>query len=887
VIFVIRDYSVMKKRSTADIRHTFLDFFQRKQHTLVASSTLVPNHDPSLLFTNAGMNQFKEFFLGLAKSPYDCAVTVQRCLRAGGKHNDLENVGYTARHHTFFEMLGNFSFGHYFKQEAIGFAWELLTSASWFALPKEKLWVTVYSSDEESYSIWADEIGVPQEHIIRIGDNLGSPYASDNFWQMGESGPCGPCTEIFYDHGTHIAGGPPGSVNADGDRFVEIWNLVFMQFNLQPEGTLQPLPIPCVDTGMGLERIAAVLQGVCSTYETDVFHALQRDIATIIQTQDQQQPAVRIIADHLRAAAFLMADGVKPSHEGRGYVLRRMIRRAVRYGQKLGVPSPFLHQLLDPLIAIMGEVAEGVAQQRIVIAEQFQSEERQFIQLLRHYSALLTDQLTSLTGDTLDGERAFKLYDTYGLPLDLTIEICREHNVAVDRVGFDQAMTAQRQRAKRSSQFAVDHHKIIPVEIPSLFCGYEALQIRSEVVGLWRESECVERINSGEAAIVFLKQTPFYATSGGQIGDQGQLTAPGKLFEVSDTDRYGEGIGHSGYLLQGQLSVGDSIDAQVDSVKRQATALNHSATHLLHAALRQLLGEQVMQKGSLVTAEYLRLDFSWCEPLSLEKRLQVEQLVNDHIRQNHLIQTEIVSLAQAKTQGALAFFDEKYADQVRLLTMGNFSKELCGGTHAMRTGEIGLFHLLSESGVAAGVRRIEAVTGATALQHWQQQQQYLLQICLLVKERSGQQLVNKVQALLQSQQTLTKKVQRLQENVALQSINKIINSAIIIKDVNIIVSLIKNSEVKTLKVIVNELQQRLDTAIILLATIVEERVHFIAAITANLTQQITATELIHEMALQVNGKGGGRAELAQGTGSDVNAVATALMAATTWVKTKL
>lgn len=877
----------MKKRSTADIRQTFLDFFQQKQHTLVASSTLVPPHDPSLLFTNAGMNQFKEFFLGLAKSPYGCAVTVQRCLRAGGKHNDLEQVGHTARHHTFFEMLGNFSFGDYFKREAISFAWELLTSDRWFGLPKEQLWITVYDSDEESYAIWADDIGVPTARIIRIGDNQGAPYASDNFWQMGETGPCGPCTEIFYDHGAHIAGGPPGSLTADGDRFVEIWNLVFMQFNRQPAGTLQPLPTPCVDTGMGLERLAAVLQGVCSNYDTDIFQALQREIAAVIQIQDQQQPAVRIIADHLRASAFLMADGVAPSNEGRGYVLRRIIRRAIRYGQKLGAPAPFFYQLLDPLIAIMGDVAVEVAQQRTVIAQRLKSEEQQFTQTLQHASALLAEQLVLLTGNTFSGEAAFELYDTYGLPLDLTIEICREHNVVVDQVGFDQAMAAQRQRAKGSSQFTVDHQPIIRVEPPSLFCGYEALEIRSEVVGLWCQGERVERIHAGETAIVFLKQTPFYATAGGQIGDQGQLTAPDKRFEVRDTQRYGVAIGHSGCLLSGQLSIGDIIDAQVDSVKRQATALNHSATHLLHAALRQLLGDQVMQKGSLVTAEYLRLDFSGSEPLCLEQRVQVEQLVNDQIRQNHLIQTETMSLAEAKALGALAFFEEKYGEQVRLLTMGKFSKELCGGTHARRTGDIGLFHLLSEFGVAAGVRRIEALTGATALQQWQQQQQHLLQLSALVKARGGQQLVNKVQALLHNQQQLSKRVEQLQENLALQSINQLINSANIIKDVNIIVSLIKNSEVKALKVIVDELKQRLGTAIILLATVVKGRVHFIAGITPNLTPRITATELMDEVVLRVSGKGGGRPELAQGAGSDVSAVATALAAATAWVTTQL
>lgn len=877
----------MKKTGTQNIRQTFLEFFQKKQHTLISSSSLIPANDPSLLFTNAGMNQFKAFFLGTEKSPYPCAVTAQRCVRAGGKHNDLENVGYTARHHTFFEMLGNFSFGIYFKQQAIQWAWELLTSKVWFAIPPERLWITVYHSDTESYTIWNQGIGVPQERIVRIGDNLGSPYASDNFWQMGDTGPCGPCSEIFYDHGSSMAGGPPGSVDADGDRFVEIWNIVFMQFSRLKDGTLQPLPTPCVDTGMGLERIAAVLQGVCSNYDTDLFAALIDAIAAKTQTTDTTQPAVRIIADHLRAAAFLIADGIEPSHEGRGYVLRRIIRRAIRYGQKLST-EPFLYQLVEPLIVIMGEAAQNVAEQKTVIIQQLHTEEQQFTQTLQHCSELLVNQLATLQGNQLSGEAAFKLYDTYGLPLDLTIEICREHNVSVDIDGFEQAMNAQRDRAKQASQFDMGSNLDIQVDSPSEFQGYECLQLCATVTALWYQGQAVNSISAGEEAIVFLQKTPFYAASGGQVGDQGELIGPHQsLFTVKDTHRYHEAIGHHGYLFQGKLLVGDTLEARVDEKKRQATALNHSATHLLHAALRQQFGEQVRQKGSLVNDRLLRFDFSYPHALSLEQQQQIEQKVNYFIRQNQPIQTTVMPLLQAKSLGALAFFEDKYGEQVRVLTMGDFSTELCGGTHATRTGDIGLFHIITESGIASGVRRIEAVTSELALQQWQQHQQQLIQIGCLVKESNNQKLVTKIQVLLQSQQQLKKQLQQLQENLALQCVNNLINNAIILKDASVIIDFIKGGEVNLLKFMVNELKQRLGSAIILLATVVKGRAHFIAGITHNLTSRITAPDLLNYMTQQLGGKGGGRAELAQAATDNVGRAHNALASVTDWLNTKL
>ncbi|ABG14802.1 alanyl-tRNA synthetase [Yersinia pestis Antiqua] len=685
-------------KSTAEIRQAFLDFFHSKGHQVVSSSTLVPNNDPTLLFTNAGMNQFKDVFLGLDKRAYSRATTSQRCVRAGGKHNDLENVGYTARHHTFFEMLGNFSFGDYFKHDAINFAWELLTSEQWFNLPKEKLWVTVYETDDEAYNIWANEVGVPHERIIRIGDNKGGAFASDNFWQMGDTGPCGPCSEIFFDHGDHIWGGPPGSAEEDGDRYIEIWNIVFMQFNRQSDGTMLPLPKPSVDTGMGLERIAAVLQHVNSNYEIDLFRDLIAAVADVTGATDLSSKSLRVIADHIRSCAFLISDGVIPSNENRGYVLRRIIRRAIRHGNMLGAKETFFYKLVAPLIAVMGPAAAELKQQQAMVEQVLKTEEEQFARTLERGLALLDDELSKLTGDTLDGETAFRLYDTYGFPVDLTADVCRERNLKVDEAGFEQAMEAQRRRARESSGFGADYNSLIRVDSASQFSGYDHVQQHATVTALFRNGEAVDEIHAGEEAVVVLNRTPFYGESGGQVGDKGELKNATATFSVTDTQKYGQAIGHVGILTTGTLRVNHSVEALVDVVRRNRIRLNHSATHLLHAALRNVLGEHVAQKGSLVNDKYLRFDFSHFEAMKPEQIRLVEDLVNEQIRRNMPVQTEVMELDAAKEKGAMALFGEKYDDQVRVLTMGDFSTELCGGTHASRTGDIGLFRILTESG---------------------------------------------------------------------------------------------------------------------------------------------------------------------------------------------
>lgn len=673
-------------KSTAEIRQAFLDFFHSKGHQVVSSSTLVPNNDPTLLFTNAGMNQFKDVFLGLDKRAYSRATTSQRCVRAGGKHNDLENVGYTARHHTFFEMLGNFSFGDYFKHDAINFAWELLTSEQWFNLPKEKLWVTVYETDDEAYNIWANEVGVPHERIIRIGDNKGGAFASDNFWQMGDTGPCGPCSEIFFDHGDHIWGGPPGSAEEDGDRYIEIWNIVFMQFNRQSDGTMLPLPKPSVDTGMGLERIAAVLQHVNSNYEIDLFRDLIAAVADVTGATDLSSKSLRVIADHIRSCAFLISDGVIPSNENRGYVLRRIIRRAIRHGNMLGAKETFFYKLVAPLIAVMGPAAAELKQQQAMVEQVLKTEEEQFARTLERGLALLDDELSKLTGDTLDGETAFRLYDTYGFPVDLTADVCRERNLKVDEAGFEQAMEAQRRRARESSGFGADYNSLIRVDSASQFSGYDHVQQHATVTALFRNGEAVDEIHAGEEAVVVLNRTPFYGESGGQVGDKGELKNATATFSVTDTQKYGQAIGHVGILTTGTLRVNHSVEALVDVVRRNRIRLNHSATHLLHAALRNVLGEHVAQKGSLVNDKYLRFDFSHFEAMKPEQIRLVEDLVNEQIRRNMPVQTEVMELDAAKEKGAMALFGEKYDDQVRVLTMGDFSTELCGGTHASRTG---------------------------------------------------------------------------------------------------------------------------------------------------------------------------------------------------------
>ncbi|WP_213703553.1 alanine--tRNA ligase, partial [Klebsiella aerogenes] len=667
-------------KSTAEIRQAFLDFFHSKGHQVVASSSLVPHNDPTLLFTNAGMNQFKDVFLGLDKRNYSRATTAQRCVRAGGKHNDLENVGYTARHHTFFEMLGNFSFGDYFKQDAIKYAWELLTGENWFALPKEKLWVTVYETDDEAFDIWANEVGVPRERIIRIGDNKGAPFASDNFWQMGDTGPCGPCTEIFFDHGDHIWGGPPGSPEEDGDRYIEIWNIVFMQFNRQADGTMEPLPKPSVDTGMGLERIAAVLQHVNSNYDIDLFRNLIASVAKVTGATDLTNKSLRVIADHIRSCAFLIADGVIPSNENRGYVLRRIIRRAIRHGNMLGAKDTFFWKLVAPLIDVMGAAGEELKQQQALVEQVLKTEEEQFARTLERGLALLDEELSKLKGDTLDGETAFRLYDTYGFPVDLTADVCRERNIKVDEAGFEAAMEEQRRRARESSGFGADYNAMIRVDGASEFKGYDHLELNGKVTALFIDGKAVDSVSAGQDAVVVLDQTPFYAESGGQVGDKGELKGAGFSFAVSDTQKYGQAIGHIGKVASGSLKVGDAVQADVDQARRQRIRLNHSATHLMHAALRQVLGTHVAQKGSLVNDKALRFDFSHFEAMKPEEIRAVEDLVNAQIRRNLAIETNIMDIDAARESGAMALFGEKYDDRVRVLRMGDFSTELCGGT---------------------------------------------------------------------------------------------------------------------------------------------------------------------------------------------------------------
>lgn len=873
-------------KSTAEIRKAYLDFFQSKGHHVVSSSSLVPGNDPTLLFTNAGMNQFKDVFLGLDKRSYTRATTSQRCVRAGGKHNDLENVGYTARHHTFFEMLGNFSFGDYFKHDAIRYAWEFLTSAQWLALPKEKLWVTVYASDDEAFDIWAKEIGVPEERIIRIGDNKGAPYASDNFWQMGDTGPCGPCTEIFYDHGDHIWGGPPGSPEEDGDRYIEIWNNVFMQFNRQADGTMLPLPKPSVDTGMGLERITAVMQHVNSNYEIDVFQTLIAKAAEITGATDLNSKSLRVIADHIRSCAFLVSDGVMPSNEGRGYVLRRIIRRAVRHGYILGAKETFFYKLVGTLIAVMGDAANELQQQQALVEKILRLEEEQFARTLERGLMLLDDALSNLTGDVLDGETAFKLYDTYGFPLDLTADVCRERNLTVDEAGFDVAMEAQRQRAQAASNFGADYNAMIRVDSQTQFHGYTATTHQGHVVALFREGQAVEQIFAGDDAIIVLDQTAFYAESGGQVGDSGQLQSANATFSVTDTQKYGNAFGHVGKLVSGSVNIGDTVDTLVDAERREKISLNHSATHLLHAALRQVLGEHVAQKGSLVTAESLRFDFSHFEAMKADELRAVERLVNAQIRQNHLISTEIVDLEEAKTKGAMALFGEKYEEKVRVLSMGDFSTELCGGVHATRTGDIGLFRITSESGIAAGVRRLEAVTGQGAIDFTERQQDQLDDAAQLVKSDAFS-VADKLRALLDRSKQLEKELQQLKDKAAAQESANLVHNTVDVKGTKLLVSLLQGGDAKALRTMVDDLKNQLGSGIVVLGLVQDDKVSLIAGVTKDLVGSVKAGELVNMLALQVGGKGGGRPDMAQAGGSDVQALPEALASVQAWVTERL
>ncbi|WIV89357.1 alanine--tRNA ligase [Proteus appendicitidis] len=873
-------------KSTAEIRQAFLDFFHTKGHQIVPSSSLVPNNDPTLLFTNAGMNQFKDVFLGLDNRPYSRATTAQRCVRAGGKHNDLENVGYTARHHTFFEMLGNFSFGDYFKHDAINFAWELLTGKEWFNLPKERLWVTVYATDDEAYDIWNKEIGIPAERIIRIGDNKGAPFASDNFWQMGDTGPCGPCTEIFYDHGDHIWGGPPGSPEEDGDRYIEIWNIVFMQFNRQSDGTMDPLPKPSVDTGMGLERITAVLQHVNSNYDIDLFRSLIESVAKVTNASDLSNKSLRVIADHIRSCSFLICDGVIPSNEGRGYVLRRIIRRAVRHGYMLGAKNTFFYKLVAPLIEVMAEAGDELKRQQTMVENVLKTEEEQFARTLERGLQLLDEELAQLTDDVLPGETAFRLYDTYGFPLDLTADVCRERNIKVDEKGFEAAMEEQRKRARESSGFGTDYNSLIKVDSRSEFSGYEQDEQQGTITAIFHNGQSVTELKAGEEGIIFLNKTAFYAESGGQVGDKGVLTGKDSLFEVTDTQKYGKAIGHIGKVNVGSFIVNHKINAAIDTARRDAIRLNHSATHLLHAALRQVLGMHVTQKGSLVNDKYLRFDFSHFEAVKPEQLREIEDIVNAQIRLNSPVVTELMDLEDAKEKGAMALFGEKYDERVRVLTMGDFSTELCGGTHASRTGDIGLFRIVSESGTAAGIRRIEAITGIAAIESIHEQSDLISLVAQILKS-DGTNLVERIKTVQEKHRLLEKELQQLKDQQAAQESSSLGSQAKNVKGIKLLVRELNGVEPKMLRTMVDDLKNQLGSAIIVLSTISDGKVSLIVGVTKDLTAKVKAGELISFVAQQIGGKGGGRPDMAQAGGTDVEALPAALASVDEWVESHL
>ncbi|MEE3683749.1 alanine--tRNA ligase [Actinobacillus pleuropneumoniae] len=873
-------------KTTSEIRQSFLDFFHSKGHTVVPSSSLVPENDPTLLFTNAGMNQFKDVFLGLEKRPYTRATTAQRCVRAGGKHNDLENVGYTARHHTFFEMMGNFSFGDYFKHDAIQFGWEYLTSLQWLGLPKEKLYVTVYETDDEAYDIWNKIVGVPTDHIIRIGDNKGAPYASDNFWAMGDTGPCGPCTEIFYDHGETFWGGLPGSPEEDGDRYIEVWNIVFMQFNRLADGTMEKLPKPSVDTGMGLERMTAVMQHVNSNYETDIFQTLIKEVAGLLNVSDLDNKSLRVVADHIRACSYLIADGVVPSNEGRGYVLRRIIRRAVRHGNLLGAKEAFFYKLVPTLATVMGHAGEVLTQKQAHIQKTLKAEEEQFARTLERGLALLEDALTKVENNTLSGEVAFKLYDTYGFPLDLTADVCRERELTIDEAGFEAEMTAQRERAKASSNFGTDYNNVIKVEGQTDFIGYDNLEAQATIVGLFSNGKAVDTIQSGESAVIILDQTPFYAEMGGQVGDSGLISTEICNFAVNDTQKYGQVFGHIGQLTSGSLSIGDKVTATVHATRRIAITANHSATHLLHSALREVLGDHVAQKGSLVSENILRFDFSQPEAISKSQLEEIERIVNRKIRENIQVTIETMDIESAKKKGAMALFGEKYGDVVRVVGMTEFSIELCGGTHVQRTGDIGLFKLVSEGAVAAGIRRVEAVTAETAIEWLHNQQKVLQQSAEFLKADSNS-LVEKIQQLQDKAKRTEKELQQLKDKLAAQAGSELVKQANKINGVNVVVQKLENVEVKSLRTMVDDLKHQLESAIVVFGTVADEKVNLIVGVTKDLSSKVNAGELVGAMAQQVGGKGGGRADMAMAGGSEPQNLDNALKFAEEWIQAKL
>ncbi|MDH1632045.1 alanine--tRNA ligase [Pseudomonas mosselii] len=861
---------------SAEIREAFLRFFEEQGHTRVASSSLIPGNDPTLLFTNAGMNQFKDCFLGQEKRAYTRAVSSQKCVRAGGKHNDLENVGYTARHHTFFEMLGNFSFGDYFKRDAITFAWTFLTSDKWLNLPKEKLWVTVYASDDEAYDIWTKEVGVPAERMVRIGDNKGAPYASDNFWTMGDTGPCGPCTEIFYDHGADIWGGPPGSPEEDGDRYIEIWNNVFMQFNRTADGVLHPLPAPSVDTGMGLERISAVMQHVHSNYEIDLFQSLLAAAAKAIGCANDDQPSLKVVADHIRSCGFLIADGVLPSNEGRGYVLRRIIRRACRHGNKLGAKGSFFHKIVAALVAEMGEAFPELKGQQAHIERVLKTEEEQFAKTLEQGLRILEQDLAQLQGQVVPGDVVFKLYDTYGFPMDLTADIARERELTIDEAGFEREMEAQRERARSASAFGMDYNSLVKVDTATDFLGYDATEGQGKVIALYKDGQAVEQLGEGEEGVVVLDRTPFYAESGGQVGDCGYLQAGAVRFDVRDTTKTGGAFLHHGVVASGALTVGAAVDARVDAEVQHATSLNHSATHLLHEALRQVLGEHVQQKGSLVDSQRLRFDFSHFEAVKPEQIKALEDIVNREVRRNTEVQTELTDIETAKAKGAMALFGEKYGDTVRVLSMGgDFSVELCGGIHAKRTGDISLFKIISEGGVASGVRRIEAITGAAALAYLNTAEEQVKEAAQLVKGNRDN-LIDKLSAVLERNRQLEKQLEQLQAKAASAAGDDLSNAAVEVKGAKVLAARLDGQDGKALLALVDQLKNKLGHAVILLGSEHEGKVVLVAGVTKDLSSQLKAGDLMKQAAAAVGGKGGGRPDMAQGGGVDVAALDQAL-----------
>ena len=867
-----------------EIRASFLEYFRSQGHSIVASSPLVPANDPTLLFVNSGMVQFKDAFLGKEKRPYSRAVTSQRCVRAGGKHNDLENVGYTARHHTFFEMLGNFSFGDYFKRDAIRYAWELLTRV--YRLPPERLWTTVYETDDEAYEVWTKAIGVPKERCVRIGDKPGgAKYQSDNFWQMADTGPCGPCSEIFYDHGAGIPGGPPGSADADGDHYIEIWNLVFMQFNRDDAGVLHPLPKPSVDTGMGLERIAAVLQGVHSNYEIDLFQDLIRAAARETGHEQLKSPSLNVIADHIRACAFLIVDGVIPGNEGRGYVLRRIIRRAIRHGYKLGQKQPFFHRIVEDLDRAMGAAYPELSSSKGQVIQVLRQEEERFAETLENGMGVLESALAS--GEKLlDGETAFRLYDTYGFPIDLTADILRERGIGLDLAGFESQMAQQRERARAASKFSV----AAGLEYAggkTVFHGYDSLRLRGTVVALYREGAQAQELDAGDSGAVVLDRTPFYAESGGQVGDRGELAGPAGTFAVTDTQKIqAEGFGHYGRQLTGRLKVGDEVGAQVDEVARRRAMWNHSATHLMHAALRAVLGKHVQQKGSLVDPQRTRFDFSHPQPVAAEEIRRIEALVNDAIRCNSEVSARVMKFDDAIRAGALAFFGDKYGDEVRVVGMGEFSTELCGGTHVRRTGDIGFFKIVAESGVAAGIRRVEAVTGEGALA-WVQEVEAERHFVEGFYQASGEALKEKLRSERDEKRALEKELARLKSKLAASQGDDLASQAVDVKGAKILAATLEGADAKTLRETMDKLKGRLKSAAIVLGAVSDGKVALIAGVTADLTAKLRAGELVNYVAQQVGGKGGGRADMAQAGGTDAAKLPNALQSVESWVKQRL